>query len=263
MRKIGINVDDNVIYGVEPFLRCVANTGFDSVFTNSEDPDYVKWISERCSESGLTYEALHAPFKNINDIWYHNEASQQMVKRLCDAVSLAAQHHVPIVVVHLSSGEQCPHVTDAGLENFDAVVRFAKERGVILAVENQRKLGNISTIFEIYEKDSNVGFCWDVGHEACFARGKEYMPLFSDRCVMTHIHDNNCRHNVDEHLIPFDGQIDFRRTADLIHNSNYTGTLMLELDLPHEGSDKYRNLNLEQFVSKAYAAINRLRIIAE
>ncbi len=263
MRKIGINVDDNVIYGVEPFMHCIANTGFNSVFTNSEEPEYVQWISARCAEFGLEYEALHAPYKNINNIWYKNEAADRMVRSLCDAVSLAEQYHVPIVVVHLSSGEQCPHVTDAGLENFDTVVRFAKERGVVLAVENQRKLGNISTIFEIYGKDSNVGFCWDVGHESCFARGKEYMPLFSDRCVMTHIHDNNCRHNVDEHLIPFDGQIDFRHTADLIHNANYQGTLMLELDLPHEGSDKYINLNMEQFVSKAYAAINRLRIIAE
>ena len=263
MRKIGINIDANVIYGVEPFMRCVANAGFDSIFTGSEDPEYVKWISENCAKLGLFYESLHAPFKNINDMWYRSEAADRMICRLCDSVSLAQQYRVPIVVIHLSSGEQCPHVTDAGLENFDTVVQFAKERGVILAVENQRKLGNISTMLEIYGKDSNVGFCWDVGHEACFARGKEYMPLFSDRCVFTHIHDNNYRHNVDEHLIPFDGQIDFRHTADLIHNADYQGTLMLELDLPHEGSDKYINLNMEQFVSKAYAAINRIRIIAE
>ena len=165
--------------------------------------------------------------------------------------------------MHLSSKENCPHVTDAGLANFDRLHTHAKEQGVILAVENQRKLGNIATILEIYGKDSNVGFCWDVGHEACFANGREYMPLFADRCVMTHIHDNNCRYNIDEHLIPFDGQINFRRTADLIHDADYSGTLMLELDLPHEGSDKYADLSLAQFVSKAYAAINRLRILSE
>lgn len=263
MHKIGINVNANVIYGVEPFLRCVAATGFDSVFTNSEEPAFVQWIRARCSALGLQYEALHAPFDNINEIWFSGNDAQRVVDRICGAIDLAQQNQVPIVVIHLSSGEHCPHVTDAGLKNIDVLVQFAKERGVTLAIENQRKLGNISTVLEIYGKDSNVGFCWDVGHEACFAHGKEYMPLFSDRCVLTHIHDNNCLYNIDEHLIPFDGLIDFRHTADVIHNANYQGTLMLELDLPHEGSDKYRALNLEQFVSKAYAAINRLRIIAE
>ena len=67
---------------------------------------------------------------------------------------------------------------------------------------------------------------------------------------------------MDEHLLPFDGQIDFWRVADLLHAANYTGTLALEIDLPHEGSDKYANLSLEQFVGKAYAAVNRLRVIA-
>lgn len=89
------------------------------------------------------------------------------------------------------------------------------------------------------------------------------MPLFGDRCVTTHIHDNNLRYNVDEHLIPFDGSIDYRRTAELLNQYNYQGTLMLEIDLPKEGSDKYKELSLEQFVYKAYAAVNRLRIISE
>ena len=263
MRKIGINVDPNISFGVAPFLTCIKNTGFDCIFTGGTDPDYVGWVSDQCKTLGLEYEMLHAPWDHINDLWFRNEAADVLVQRLCDSVSLAAQHKIPIVVMHLSSGDQCPHVTDAGLENFDKIVKFAAARDVTVAVENQRKLGNISTVLEIYGKETNVGFCWDVGHEACFAHGREYMPLFADRCVTTHIHDNHCRYNGDDHLIPFDGQIDFRRTADLIHKANYQGTLMLELDLPHEGSDKYNNLNMEQFVSKAFAAINRLRIIAE
>ena len=263
MRKIGINVSPDIKFGLEPFLSCIKNTGFDTIFTDGTDRDFVHFINDRCKALGLEYEMLHAPWDEINRLWVHDEKADALVKRLCDCVSLAAETKVPIVVMHLSSGDQCPHVTDAGLENFDKIVRFAAERDVIIAVENQRKLGNISTVLEIYGKDTNVGFCWDVGHEACFAHGREYMPLFADRCVTTHIHDNHCRYNGDDHLIPFDGQIDFRHTADLIHRADYQGTLMLELDLPHEGSDKYYNLNLEQFVSKAYAAVNRLRIIAE
>ncbi|MBQ7688470.1 MAG: sugar phosphate isomerase/epimerase [Clostridia bacterium] len=263
MRKIGINVSQNVAYGAEAFMESIAKAGFDSVFTVGNDAAFVAYIARKCAQTGLKYEALHAPYLKINDLWFADEKGDAVVETLCKSVDLAKQHGIPIVVMHLSSKENCPHVTDAGLANFDRLHTHAKEQGVILAVENQRKLGNIATILEIYGKDSNVGFCWDVGHEACFANGREYMPLFADRCVMTHIHDNNCRYNIDEHLIPFDGQINFRRTADLIHDADYSGTLMLELDLPHEGSDKYADLSLAQFVSKAYAAINRLRILSE
>ena len=154
-------------------------------------------------------------------------------------------------------------MTDLGRKRFDDFVNYAAKKNIRIAVENQRLLGNIATILEIYGPETNVGFCWDVGHEKCFAHGREYLPLFPDRCIATHIHDNNCRHNVDEHILPYDGSIDFRHTADLIHRYNINSTLMLEIDLPHEGSDKYRNLSVEQFTAKAYAAINRIRIISE
>ena len=263
MQKIGINVSPDVLYGAESFLRSLAAVGFESVFTDGDDPAFVRWLTNRCASSGLTVETLHAPFHHINDLWTTGPGADALLRELEDCVDLAAENGIPIVVTHLSSGENCPHVNDAGLLNFDRLVDHAAKKGVKLAVENQRKLGNISVILEMYGKDTPVGFCWDVGHEACFAHGREYMPLFGDRCITTHIHDNNCLYNVDEHLLPFDGQIDFRRTADLIHNSGYHGPLMLEVDLPHEGSDKYNRLSVDQFTAKAFAAINRLRVIAQ
>lgn len=263
MRKIGINVDPDVIYGTEAFIGCIAKTGFSSVFTCGNDEDFIRYVSDKCRETGLCYESLHAPWNHINDLWEDGEKGDAVVAMLTRSVELAAKYGIPIVVVHLSSGDNCPTVTDAGMRNFETVRALAAENGITLAVENQRKLGNIATVLEKYGKDDHVGFCWDVGHEACFARGREYMPLFGDRCVCTHIHDNYCRYNGDDHLLPYDGQINFRRTAELLHDAGYEGTLTLEVDLPREGSDKYRDLSLEQFVSKAYAAVNRLRIISE
>lgn len=263
MKKIGINIRPNLTYGVDPFAESIAAAGFDCFFTYGNDKAFIEHLAAKAQKLGLFYEALHAPADGINDLWLDGENGERTAALLEESVSLASENGIPTVIMHVSSKENCPHVTDIGLKRFDSVVNFAAKNNITVAVENQRKLGNIATILEIYGKDTNVGFCWDVGHEKCFANGREYMPLFGDRCVLTHIHDNNCKYNVDEHLLPFDGQIDFRRTAELLHNCNYNGTLMLEIDLPHEGSDKYAELSLEQFVSKAYAAINRLRIISE
>ncbi|MBR3767493.1 MAG: sugar phosphate isomerase/epimerase [Clostridia bacterium] len=262
MRDIGINISSDVVYGAESFIDCVADTGFNSIFTCGNDDKFISFVSRKCSEKGLRYETLHAPFKMINGLWYE-ESGKEVVSILKHSVELAEDNGIGIVIVHLSSGENCPPVTDAGLRFFDELVNFAQNKNITLAVENQRKLGNISTILELYKKDSNVAFCWDVGHEKCFAHGREYMPLFGDRCITTHIHDNFQRYNIDEHLIPFDGIIDYRRTAELLNLYKYSGTLMLELDLPKADSDKYKDLTLTQFVQKAYVAINRLRIISE
>lgn len=262
MRQIGINVSKNITFGTEEFLSCIAKTGFDCIFTCGNDDEFVSFVRKKCLEYKLIYETLHAPFDGINRLWFKEEG-KELIDELCHSVDLAAENGIGIVITHLSSKENCPPVTDAGLMHFDRLVNYAAKKNVKIAVENQRKLGNIATILEQYGKDTNVGFCWDVGHEKCFARGREYMPLFGDRCIATHIHDNNLIHNCDEHLLPFDGQIDFRRTAELLKTYDYKGSLMLEVDLPGARSDKYTNFTLQQFVQKAYAAVNRLRIISE
>ncbi len=262
MRDIGINVSKNISFGTENYMHCLAATGFNSIFTCGNDEKFISFVNKMCLETGLKYETLHAPFDGINKLWYE-DSGKEMTDTLCQSVDLAYNNGIGIVITHLSSKENCPPVTDAGLRYFDSLVNYAAKKNIILAVENQRKLGNIATVLELYGNDSNVRFCWDVGHEKCFAHGREYMPLFGDRCITTHIHDNNMRYNGDDHLLPFDGQIDFRRTAELLNKYNYTGTLMLEIDLPCQDTGKYRELSLLQFVQKAYAAVNRLRIISE
>lgn len=263
MKNIGINIRPNLTYGVDPFAECIASVGFNCFFTYGNEKDFIEHLANKAQATGLIYEALHAPADGINDLWLDGEKGDNTESLLKESICLASEYGIPTVIMHVSSKENCPHVTDIGLKRFDSAVNAAAKKNIGIAIENQRKLGNIATLLEIYGKDSNVGFCWDVGHEKCFANGREYMPLFGDRCMLTHIHDNNCMYNVDEHLLPFDGQIDFRRTAELLHNFNYNGTLMLEIDLPHEGNDKYSDLSLEQFAAKAYAAINRLRILSE
>ena len=263
MKKVGMNISESILFGVEPFSDCLAATGFESVFTCGNDEELICAVSKKCQQNGIQYEALHAPWTNINALWSDTEDTRKVMDTFRKSADLAENYGIPILVVHISSKEDCPHVTDIGLRNFDEFVNYAAKKNLLVAVENQRKLGNIATILEVYGKETNVQFCWDVGHEKCFAYGREYMPLFGDRCVMTHIHDNFGRYNGDDHLLPYDGTIDFRRTAELIHNANYQGTLMLEVDQPREGSEKYANLSMEQFVSKAYAAVNRIRVISE
>ena len=263
MKDVGINISKDNIFGAANFIDSIAAIGFDSVFTCGNDEEFISFTADKCARLGLKYEYLHAPWGGVNSMWFDGEEGERVLKNFLLSVDLAEKYGIPMIISHVSSKEDAPRITDAGMRNFDRFFDYAAKKGITVAVENQRKLGNIATILEVYGKDTNVAFCWDVGHEKCFAHGREYLPLFADRCVATHIHDNNCVYNADEHLLPYDGQIDFRHTAELLHDYNYNGTLMLEIDLPKDGSDIYRDLSVEQFAAKAYAAVNRIRILSE
>lgn len=144
---------------------------------------------------------------------------------------------------------------------FTKLIDYAQRNSVKVAFENQRKLSNLAWVFENFSEEDGVGFCWDCGHENCFTPGKEYMPLFGDRLICTHIHDNYGIYNQDSHLLPFDGAINFRKVADAIHAAKFAGTLMLEV-LP-ENSDRYDGMSLDAYLEKAAGAAKKLRDMVE
>jgi sugar phosphate isomerase/epimerase len=158
---------------------------------------------------------------------------------------------------HLSSGMKPPSLTDIGRGRFIALVEHAAAKGVQIAFENQRKLANIAWTFEEFEDAPNVGFCWDTGHEACFSPGRQYMPLFGQRLICTHIHDNSGEFNRDEHLLPFDGKLDFERIARQIRESGFTGSLMLEAIAAN--SHLYDDMTCEAYLERAAASVRKLR----
>ena len=161
-----------------------------------------------------------------------------------------------LCVVHLSSGEQAPGVTELGQARFSRFVEYAAANGIRIAFENQRKMANLAWALETFDA-SIAGLCWDCGHESCFTPGKHYMPLFGDRILCTHIHDNLGNYNEDLHLLPFDGKIDFSRVVHQLQERNYGGSLMLEVVAAVSG--RYEDLSVEAYLQRAADAANALR----
>ena len=258
MRIVGINYCD--YYGLSPrdFASLIREVGFGATFVEafSDDGKYAE-CAKAFSDNGILWETVHAPFNGINDIWLDKDGGEIMLRRLIDTVDNCARYSVPTAVVHLSSGVKCPSVTDTGRARFESLVDHAVKNGVNIAFENQRKLANISWAFETFENVSNVGFCWDVGHEGCFTQGREYMPLFGKKLLCTHIHDNDGMFDHDLHEIPFDGKINFYKVASHIREAGFAGTLMLEIFPGISGI--YKSMSSERIISHAYEAVSRLR----
>jgi len=252
MKKIGVNLG---CYGdglpIEEQIALMCENGFETTFMGSENPHIDTYVS-LLKAAGIICENCHAPFNKINDIWFAGEAGEEMLARLINGVRACAKNEIPTLVVHLSSGINAPRINDIGNARLDRLMEEAKRCGVTIAYENQRKLANLSMAMEQYPE---AGFCWDVGHEACFTNGREYTPLFGDRIVALHLQDNHSEFNRDEHLLPYDGSINMELAARRIAESGYAGSIMLEVI--RRNSHAYDDLTPAEYYRRAAEAARR------
>ena len=194
MRQIGINLHAKRGLDTVAYAKRVKELGFDTIFTGVANSDEGQLaLADAFAANGLIYENLHAPFGHINDIWFDCEGGEAMINELLTSVDRCALVGAPILVVHLSSGVKAPQISDIGRARFETLVEHAAAKGVTIAFENQRFLFNIAWAFHYFRDASNVGFCWDVGHQACATPNIEFMKLFGDKLVCTHLDASRSR----------------------------------------------------------------------
>lgn len=257
MREIGINLQIKPEVCAIDFIKRASALGFNTLFTDTPSERDLHIIANALAASGMRYETIHAPFSHINDIWLAGEGGEEMLRELMQAVDRCHEGGVPVVVIHLSSGNTPPPISQIGLERYMRLVEYAAINGVKLAFENQRKADRLTWAFEKFGRMPHVGFCFDCGHENCFTPGMQFLPLYGDRLLCTHIHDNDCVQDHDLHMLPFDGRIDFGRITRQLREVRYEGPLTLEIHT--QNSDKYTFMTLQAFLERAAMSIKRLR----
>ena len=261
-RQLGINADCVAGLPDVQALEKIKAAGFTKFFSEKYDLDTVSALRKKADEIGLALEFVHAPFKGINAMWQQGMDYLAVYNGMKEAIHTAAVCGVPTVILHLSSSWEPPVPCDLGWERFDSLVLYAKERGVNIAFENLRVVGNLACAIDRYAKMDNVGFCLDFGHQHGYTRNVEWMDLFTDRLIATHIHDNHGRGvekvgNPDEHLLPFDGNCDFAKTLHKLDEYGYEGTLMLEVF--SSSAPEYQAMTPEDFLATAFERALRIR----
>ena len=250
-RKFGLVC--NCVEGTEEVsLELLKKYGFSCFFSDAYDLETMYKLREKADELGLEYEFVHGPFKGINDMWL-SEETPEIYKQLRLCIENAAAVQVKSVIMHVSSGWNAPKVNDLGLSRYDSLVEYAQEKGVILAFENLRKLGNLACLMDRYEHCENVKFCYDCGHEHCYTVTVPYAELYGSRFLCTHLHDNfgYDAGDGDLHLMPFDGNIDYKKVMDGLNKVGYKGSLMLEIFKP-------KDMSADEFVFLAYERVERM-----
>lgn len=254
---IGINLfgyDSETKISVDRQIELMKKYGFKKTFMISDSPAANDETVKKLNDAGISLATFHAPFGKINTIWAEGSEGDAMLQAFLDGVEKCAKYGAPVLVVHLSSKFPAPRISEVGIARFEKLMNYARLNGVKIAFENQRCLGNLAYVMELFD---DAGFCWDVGHEACFCAGREFMPIFGDRLLTVHLHDNFGVYDQDLHLLPYDGKLDYDRVTTRLAKANYRDCIMLEVF--RASSNEYDNITDEQYYAKAAERANRIK----
>ena len=258
--EIGISVFNGM--DISSIVENLKKSGVNRTFIKSDAPNFDN-VMKLLHENNIICESLHAPYNRINNMWSEDdEAANEILNRLIDSVDKCAKYNIPATVVHVSSGRPMPEINEKGIKRYEYLFNYANERGVIVALENLRYLENLDFLMNKY---NTPAFCWDNGHEYCYTKGVKYLDLYANRLCILHIHDNRCGVDTDDHLLPFEGSIDFDEVAKDLAKSGYKGTLMLEIgkNISVDGKKVYETLSDEDYISRAAESAKRLAHMVE
>ena len=214
---------------------------------------YAQDISTVAINNGISFNQAHAPF-----VYEFNEPSD-IVKKILPLIQYSiiacAIMDIPRLVVHpihhIDYAENKQYIWDINLYFYKKVACIAEEYGVQILLENMfaknsitgRTQADFLSIPNDYKcffdrlNDSHAFSCLvDTGH--CTLTGVNpaaMIAILGKRITGTHIQDNY--YMDDDHLIPFDGKINWNDVMRALSDVGYTGDISLEALHLYEGFD--------------------------
>jgi sugar phosphate isomerase/epimerase len=187
------------------------------------EPQAVREYASALNEHGIRVHAFHSPTER--DLAPGRESGvpisicdPERIRRL-DAVdevkrALEVAERIPFryLVQHMGHGRQLADQRnlDAAFSSLECLVVFAKQLGVTIALENTPgELGAPASLQHFIAETHlhDLRLCFDIGHAHIDAGVAASFEAMRDRIVTTHIHDNHG--DKDEHLLPYEGTIDW------------------------------------------------------
>jgi sugar phosphate isomerase/epimerase len=232
-------------------LAQIAAHGFESVevfATRSHfdyhDPTAIAQLGEWLKETGLALHGIHAPIvesMNGGDKWGavisnavgDNAKRQSAVREADTALNIARQLGGEVLVVHLGTptvqgGE---NNRTAAFRSVEDICRLAEPVGIKVALELiPNPLSDAASLVTILDRDldfTRTGICLDFGHAFLMGDVPDAIETVAEHLVTTHVHDNAGK--TDDHLVPFEGRINWDMALMTMQKVGYDGTYLMEL----------------------------------
>jgi sugar phosphate isomerase/epimerase len=232
-------------------LAQIAAHGFEAVevfATRSHfdyhDPAAIAQLGVWLKETGLALHGIHAPIVQSmsgGDQWGEaisnavgDSAKRQAAVREADAaLDIARQIPTDVLVVHLGtpSSQGGENNRTAAFRSVEDICRLAEPMGIRVALEViPNPLSDGASLVAMLERDLDfprTGVCLDFGHAFLLGDVADAIETVAEHLITTHVHDN--RGKKDEHLVPFDGKINWDLALMTMQKVGYDGTYLMEL----------------------------------
>jgi len=213
MRELGLYpIADPSTPTAEKF-RLIKEAGFDYVaaskvsqLTDSADGGFL----DCAKREHLPIDNVHLTGSSTNLVWFEGKDGDDIIDRYCSEMDVAVKAGVPLGIVHVTWGFTVPPFNDIGLKRFDRLVKHAEKVGFVIAFENSVCLTHLYGVVDRFDSP-NVRFCFDSGHHNEFCPDSDVLYKYNHLLAVTHINDNDGVH--DHHVIPFDGNANFAKSA--------------------------------------------------
>ena len=235
-------------------FRLIKQAGFEGVLLWWDDdflgPAY-RLQPELARREGLYVENIHPNDKNATAIWKDTQKGQAVYEYYLRCVDDCAAFEIPTVVLHPAQTNPVPPPPNArALDRFKRIVDRAEQIGVNVAVENMRGAQAIARVAWVLEQiDSpRLGLCFDNGmHHARLLHTPEaeLLARLGHRLMSLHLSDNHGMRG--EHLLPFDGTVDWPAQMKAIAETGYRGPTTLEAE-----NGGYQDKPPAEFLALAY-----------
>ena len=207
------------------------------------NPAAVADLQQWLADAGLQLGSVHAPTADsyIGGRWsgalslasVDAETRAYTVSECEHALHIARRIPVAVFVAHLGvpRTQRTLHGDSrvGARRSVEELVRVAEPLGVQIALEViPNELSRAGSIVHFIEEDfDGVGICLDVGHAHIDGDVIDAIETVSEYLIATHLHDNAGRS--DDHLLPFQGTIDWAGALLAVQKIGYDGPFMLEI----------------------------------
>ncbi len=212
------------------------------------DPSTALALSGWLRDAGLHLHSVHAPIVErlergawgtmLSTAASSEAARRRAVGECLAALDIAQTVPFPFLVVHLGvpdvmASSAADNDVAAARRSVEEIVAAAAPLGVQVAVEViPNALSAARVLVELLEEDLDLpgpgaGICLDTGHASLMGDLSDAIDVVSGELVTTHVHDNRGRR--DDHLVPFDGKIDWPTALMSLRKVGYEGTVLFEL----------------------------------
>ena len=157
---------------------------------------------------------------------------QDAVDEVKRALEVAERVPFEYLVQHMGQGRDAadPKKFEAAFNSLEHLVIFAKQRGVTIALENTpNELGAPESLQQFIKEThlNGLKLCFDIGHAHIDSSVSAAFETMRDRVATTHVHDNHGEK--DEHLLPYEGSIEWDEALELFADAPNPLPIVIEL----------------------------------